>query len=175
MTRLALTYFAPRQVWKKKHGSKVYYLGPRGVIRSDRAAYAAALAEWKEIEQGLRADNAKSEADERRDRAIAEHGHLHISAQLLRGVMPPGIKVIVDDGNPTRERHLIQAAISASGIGDIPDFDLGSKGSNKLSITHIFFPICCRRWQRSDVSPGRKITGSGPMPHGDPRHGCLDR
>ncbi len=130
-----LSYFKPRRCWKKFRDGKMYYLGAIGVNKSDRAAHDAALVQWREIERVLDAATAKDEVDERRDNAIAEHDTLHISAQLLRGVTPPGVRVVAEDGNPSRERQLLQAAISASGLDDIADFDLGNHPDISVTAT----------------------------------------
>jgi len=114
----ALTWFAPRSCWKKKHRGRVYYLGPRGVRKSDRAAYQSALSEWRELKQDLEQQHAAAAEQTRRRELIDEHQSLYDYVTGIRDDVPP------PGAEPISQVELLtaRAAVLSRGLGDEPDF-----------------------------------------------------
>lgn len=113
-----LSWFAPRRCWKKKYRNQVYYVGPRGINKTDNVAYQQALAEWREIEAKLAAEDGDRQEAERRQGIIEGNRDIMARADGVRGL---------SKDNPFRQMlgTVVGEQAREAGIDHMPEFDVG--------------------------------------------------
>ena len=114
-----LTYLAARRRWKKKHRGKVYYVG-RPCNKSDRQAYREALAEWRDLEARLSAQQQTHQLDERA--ADPRLNPSRVEVQSLNEVASEMAAEGIQVSAALAER--IKADARRHGAEGHPDFDL---------------------------------------------------